>query len=53
MYLLVLLLPGFEVQPSPGVKVSRIVNLTDDIALSLAAQGIRIEAQFRGSLLLV
>ena len=31
------------------MKVSRIVNLTDDIALSLAAQGIRIEAQFRES----
>ncbi|ANX01348.1 cell division protein FtsK [Thermoclostridium stercorarium subsp. leptospartum DSM 9219] len=38
----------FEVQPSPGVKVSRIVNLTDDIALSLAAQGIRIEAPIPG-----
>lgn len=38
----------FELQPSPGVKVSRIVNLTDDIALSLAAQGIRIEAPIPG-----
>lgn len=38
----------FEVQPGPGVKVSRIVNLTDDIALSLAAQGIRIEAPIPG-----
>lgn len=38
----------FELQPSPGVKVSRIVNLTDDIALSLAAQGIRVEAPIPG-----
>lgn len=38
----------YELQPSPGVKVSRIVNLTDDIALSLAAQGIRIEAPIPG-----
>lgn len=38
----------FELQPSPGVKVSRIVNLADDIALSLAAQGIRIEAPIPG-----
>ncbi len=38
----------FEVQPGPGMKVSRIVNLTDDIALSLAAQGIRIEAPIPG-----
>src|SRR5690606_31568272 len=37
-----------ELQPSPGVKVSRIVNLTDDIALSLAAQGIRIETPIPG-----
>lgn len=33
----------FEVQPAPGVKVSRIVNLADDLALNLAAPGIRIE----------
>ncbi len=38
----------FELQPSPGIKVSRIVNLADDIALSLAAQGIRIEAPIPG-----
>lgn len=38
----------FEVHPSPGVKVSRIVNLADDIALSLAAQDVRIEAPIPG-----
>ena len=38
----------FELQPSPGVKVSKIVNLTDDIALGLAASGIRIEAPIPG-----
>ena len=34
----------YEIEPAPGVKVSRIVNLTDDIALNLAAQHIRMEA---------
>ncbi len=38
----------YELQPKPGVKVSKIVNLTDDIALSLAAQNIRIEAPIPG-----
>ncbi|MFC4077895.1 FtsK/SpoIIIE family DNA translocase [Salinithrix halophila] len=38
----------YEVQPDVGVKVSRIVNLTDDIALSLAAKDIRIEAPIPG-----
>lgn len=38
----------FEVQPAPGVKVSRIVSLGDDIALSLAAGGVRIEAPIPG-----
>ncbi len=38
----------FELQPSPGVKVSKIVNLADDIALSLAARGVRIEAPIPG-----
>ncbi|HHV98564.1 MAG TPA: DNA translocase FtsK [Clostridiaceae bacterium] len=38
----------YELQPSAGVKVSRIVNLADDIALNLAAQGIRIEAPIPG-----
>ena len=34
----------YEIQPAAGVKISRITNLTDDIALNLAAGGIRIEA---------
>jgi DNA segregation ATPase FtsK/SpoIIIE, S-DNA-T family len=38
----------FELQPSAGVKVSKIVNLADDIALSLAASGVRIEAPIPG-----
>lgn len=38
----------FELQPSPGVKVSKIVNLADDIALGLAANGVRIEAPIPG-----
>lgn len=38
----------FELQPEPGVKVSKIANLADDIALNLAAQGVRIEAPVPG-----
>ena len=38
----------YEIEPAPGVKVSRIVNLTDDIALNLAAQHIRMEAPIAG-----
>lgn len=38
----------YELQPEPGVKVSRIANLADDIALNLAAQGVRIEAPVPG-----
>ncbi len=38
----------FELQPAPGVKVSKIVNLSDDIALGLAASDIRIEAPIPG-----
>lgn len=38
----------YEINPSPGVKVSKIVNLTDDIALSLAAKSIRMEAPIPG-----
>lgn len=34
----------YEIQPAAGVKISRITNLSDDIALNLAAGGIRIEA---------
>ncbi|WP_058303993.1 FtsK/SpoIIIE family DNA translocase [Gorillibacterium timonense] len=38
----------YEVQPDVGVKVSRIVSLTDDIALALAAKDIRMEAPIPG-----
>jgi len=38
----------FEVQPAPGVKVSKITSLADDIALSLAARDIRMEAPIPG-----
>ncbi|MED1794465.1 DNA translocase FtsK 4TM domain-containing protein [Brevibacillus nitrificans] len=38
----------YEVQPAVGVKVSRIVSLTDDLALALAAKDIRIEAPIPG-----
>lgn len=38
----------FEILPNVGVKVSKILNLTDDIALALAANGIRIEAPIPG-----
>ncbi len=38
----------YELTPSTGVKVSKIVNLTDDIALNLAAKSIRIEAPIPG-----
>ncbi|WP_041272342.1 FtsK/SpoIIIE family DNA translocase [Desulfitobacterium hafniense] len=38
----------YEAQPAPGVKVSKITNLSDDIALSLAATDVRIEAPVPG-----
>jgi len=38
----------FELQPAPGVKVSRIMSLASDIALSLAAPDVRIEAPIPG-----
>ncbi|MGP4080167.1 DNA translocase FtsK [Pseudalkalibacillus sp. R45] len=38
----------YEVQPAIGVKVSKIVNLTDDLALALAAKDLRIEAPIPG-----
>ena len=38
----------YELQPEQGVKVSRIVNLSDDIKLNLAATDIRIEAPIPG-----
>ncbi len=34
----------YELQPAAGVRISKIANLTDDIALSLATAGVRIEA---------
>ena len=34
----------YEIQPAAGVKISRITNLSDDIALNLAASGVRIES---------
>nr|MCR5410158.1 DNA translocase FtsK [Lachnospiraceae bacterium] len=38
----------YELQPEAGIKVSRIVSLTDDIKLALAAESIRIEAPIPG-----
>jgi S-DNA-T family DNA segregation ATPase FtsK/SpoIIIE len=38
----------YEIVPAPGVRISRIKNLEDDIALSLAALGIRIIAPIPG-----
>lgn len=42
----------FEVEPATGVKVSRIVNLSDDLALALAAKDIRMEAPIPGKALI-
>ncbi|MGB9826882.1 MAG: DNA translocase FtsK, partial [Desulfofundulus sp.] len=38
----------YEIQPPAGIKVSRIVSLADDIALAMAAPGVRIEAPIPG-----
>ncbi|MDD3429410.1 MAG: DNA translocase FtsK [Oscillospiraceae bacterium] len=38
----------YELQPELGVKISRITNLADDIALNLASAGVRIEAPIPG-----
>ncbi len=38
----------YELQPAAGVRVSKITNLADDIALNLAAEGVRIEAPIPG-----
>ncbi len=38
----------YELQPAAGVKISRITGLADDIALNLAAAGVRIEAPIPG-----
>lgn len=42
----------YEIQPAIGVKVSKIVNLADDLALALAAKDIRIEAPIPGKSLI-
>ena len=41
-------LTRYEIQPPVGIKVSRIVNLADDIALSMAVPDVRIEAPVPG-----
>lgn len=38
----------YEIQPNPGVKVSKIIGLSDDIALNMAATSVRIEAPIPG-----
>ncbi len=38
----------YEIQPAPGIKVSRIVSLSNDIALSLASSDLRMEAPIPG-----
>lgn len=38
----------YELKPAPGIRISKITNLTDDIALNLAASSIRIEAPIPG-----
>ena len=38
----------FEYKPAPGVKINKIVNLTDDLALALRAMSIRIVAPIPG-----
>ena len=38
----------YELQPSAGMKISKITGLADDIALNLAAEGVRIEAPIPG-----
>ena len=38
----------YEIQPAPGTRVSKIVNLTDDLKMALAATDIRMEAPIPG-----
>ncbi len=38
----------YELEPAPGIKLSRIMNLSDDIALSMKAQSVRILAPIPG-----
>lgn len=42
----------YELEPKPGTKVSKVTNLTEDLALALAAQTIRIEAPIPGKSLI-
>lgn len=42
----------FQILPTPGTKVSKIVNLSNDIALNLAAKDVRIEAPIPGKSLI-
>lgn len=42
----------YELQPKPGTKVSKILSLSDDLSLALAAQSIRIEAPIPGKSLI-
>lgn len=42
----------YELEPRPGTKVSKVTNLTEDLALALAAQTIRIEAPIPGKSLI-
>ncbi len=39
----------YEVRPAPGIRVSRIANLSDDLALTLKAMAVRIQAPIPGS----
>lgn len=39
----------FEVRPAPGIRVSRIANLSDDLSLALKAVAVRIQAPIPGS----
>ncbi|MBN2568883.1 MAG: DNA translocase FtsK 4TM domain-containing protein [Deltaproteobacteria bacterium] len=38
----------YELEPAPGVKINRITNLADDLALAMKAQGVRIVAPIPG-----
>lgn len=38
----------FELEPAPGIKVSRFMSLADDLALALKADGVRVEAPIPG-----
>lgn len=42
------LITRYELSPAPGTKISKIVNLADDIALAMASRDIRIEAPIPG-----